>query len=154
MFHLPDPILLLRMEDHEWQTDTFRNLLRDLGELICAVAGQIRNGNIWKKAEGMMRCPTVMRLPFLFHLILPNNDNFLIALKDSPTILGVYRLTLTVISVFDVAVKFQFFWTDLSFKTLLCFQVFRRFLTRGAGWILRCQWRKRLLDCSLRKRDN
>ena len=42
MFHLPDPILLLRMEDHEWQTDTFRNLLRDLGELICAVAGQIK----------------------------------------------------------------------------------------------------------------
>ena len=32
-----------------------------------------------------MRCPTVMRFPFLFHLVLPNNDNFLIALKDSPT---------------------------------------------------------------------
>ena len=81
----------------------------------------------------MMRCPTVMRFPFLFHLMLPNNDNFLIALKDSPTILGVFRLTLPVISVFDVVVEFQFFWTDLSFKTLLCFQVFRGFLTRGAG---------------------
>ena len=80
-----------------------------------------------------MRCPTVMRFPFLFHLMLPNNDNFLIALKDSPTILGVFRLTLPVISVFDVVVEFQFFWTDPSFKTLLCFQVFRRFLTRGAG---------------------
>ena len=42
MFNLPDPILLSRMEDHEWLTDTFRNLLRDLGELICAVAGQIK----------------------------------------------------------------------------------------------------------------
>lgn len=30
------------MEDHEWLTDTFRNLLKDLGELICAVAGQIK----------------------------------------------------------------------------------------------------------------
>ena len=80
-----------------------------------------------------MRCQTVMRFPFLFHLMLPNNDNFLIDLKDSPTTSGVYRLTLTVISVFDVVVEFQFFWTDLSFKTLLCFQVFRRFLTRGAG---------------------
>ena len=41
--------------------------------------------------------------------MLPNNDNFLIDLKDSPTISGVYRLTLTVISVFDVVVEFQFF---------------------------------------------
>lgn len=40
MFYLPDPILLSRMKDHEWLTDTFRNLLRDLGELICGVAGQ------------------------------------------------------------------------------------------------------------------
>ena len=40
MFYLPDPILLSRMEDREWLTDTFRNLLRDLGELICGVAGQ------------------------------------------------------------------------------------------------------------------
>ena len=40
MFNLPDPILLLKMEDHEWLTDTFRNLLRDLGELIRGVAGQ------------------------------------------------------------------------------------------------------------------
>ena len=71
-----------------------------------------------------MRCTTVMRFPFLFHSMLPNNDNFLIALKDPPTILGVYRLTLTVISVFDVVVEFHFFWTDLLFKTLLCFQVF------------------------------
>lgn len=70
-----------------------------------------------------MRCTIVMRFPFLFHLMLPNNDNFLIDLKDSPTISG----------VFDVVVEFRFFWTDLSFKTLLCFQVFRRFLTRGAG---------------------
>lgn len=46
MFNLPDPILLLKMEDHEWLTDTFRNLLRDLGELICAVAGQIK---AWKE---------------------------------------------------------------------------------------------------------
>ena len=94
MFNIPDPILLLKMEDHEWLTDTFRNLLRDLGELICAVAGQIKawkeRYNIWKKAEGMMRCPTVIRFPFLFHLMLPNNDNFLIALKDSFTLLGVY----------------------------------------------------------------
>ena len=81
----------------------------------------------------MMHCTIVMRFPFLFHLMLPNNDNFLIDLKDSPTISGVYRLTLTVISVFDVVVEFQFFWTDPSFKTLLCFQVFRRFLTRGAS---------------------
>ena len=80
-----------------------------------------------------MRCTIVMRFPSLFHLMLPNNDNFLIDLKDSPTTSGVYRLTLTVISVFDVVVEFQFFWTDLSFKTLLCFQMFRRFLTRGAG---------------------
>ena len=80
-----------------------------------------------------MRCTIVMRFPSLFHLMLPNNGNFLIDLKDSPTISGVYRLTLTVISVFDVVVEFQFFRTDLSFKTLLCFQVFRRFLTRGAG---------------------
>ena len=80
-----------------------------------------------------MRCTIVMRFPSLFHLMLPNNDNFLIDLKDSPTTSGVYRLTLTVISVFDVVVEFQFFWTDLSFQTLLCFQVFRRFLTRGAG---------------------
>ena len=42
MFNIPDPILLLKMEDHEWLTDTFRNLLRDLGELIYAVAGQIK----------------------------------------------------------------------------------------------------------------
>ena len=80
-----------------------------------------------------MRSTIVMRFPSLFHLMLPNNDNFLIDLKDSPTTSGVYRLTLTVISVFDVVVEFQFFWTDLSFKTILCFQVFRRFLTRGAG---------------------
>ena len=46
MFNLPDPILLLKMEDHEWLTDTFRNLLRDLGELICPVAGQIKS---WKE---------------------------------------------------------------------------------------------------------
>ena len=125
MFHLPDPILLLRMEDHEWLTDTFRNLLRDLGELICAVAGQIRNGNIWKKAEGMMRCPTVMRLPFLFHLMLPNNDNFLITLKDSPTILGVYRLTLTVISVFDVVGQI------CHVKRFYVFRCFEDFLHEG-----------------------
>lgn len=42
MFNLPGPILLLKMEDHEWLTDTFRNLLKDLGELIYAVAGQIK----------------------------------------------------------------------------------------------------------------
>ena len=40
MFYLPDLILLSRMEDREWLTDTFRNLLRDLGELIRGVAGQ------------------------------------------------------------------------------------------------------------------
>lgn len=56
-----------------------------------------------------MRCLTVMRFPSLFHLMLPNNDNFLIALKDSPTISGVYRLILTVISVFDMVLEFQFF---------------------------------------------
>ena len=60
-----------------------------------------------------MRCTTVIRFPSLFHLVLPNNDSFLIALKDSPTILGVFRLTLTVISVFDVVVEFQFFWTSV-----------------------------------------
>ena len=139
MFYLPDLILLSRMEDREWLTDTFRNLLRDLGELIYAVAGQIqaccadlpeKNGEYLQHKvtlkEGRGNDALTNRnevFSSLFHLMLPNNDNFLIALKDSPTISG----------VFDVVVEFQFFWTDLSFKTLLCFQVFRRFLTRGAG---------------------
>ena len=78
-----------------------------------------------------MRCTIVMRFPSLFHLMLPNNDNFLIDLKDSPTTSGVYRLTLTVISVFDVVVEFQFFWTDLSFKRFYVFRCFEDFLHEG-----------------------
>ena len=56
-----------------------------------------------------MHCSTVMRFPSLFHLMLPNNDNFLIALKDSPTISGVYRPTLSVISFFDTVLEFNCF---------------------------------------------
>ena len=79
----------------------------------------------------MMRCTTVMRFPSLFHLVLPNNDNFLIALKDSPTILGVYRLTLTVISVFDVVVEFQFFGQICHLKRFYVFRCFEDFLHEG-----------------------
>ena len=78
-----------------------------------------------------MRCPTVMRFPSLFHLMLPNNDNFLIALKDSPTILGVFRLTLTVISVFDVVVEFQFFGQICHLKRFYVSGVSKISYTRG-----------------------
>ena len=137
MFNLLDPILLLKMEDHEWLTDTFRNLLRDLGELIYAVAGQIqaccadlpeKNGEYLQHKvtlkEGRGNDALTNRnevFSSLFHLMLPNNDNFLIALKDSPTISG----------VFDVVVEFQFFWTDLSFKRFYVFRCFEDFLHEG-----------------------
>ena len=53
--------------------------------------------------------------------MLPNNDNFLIALKDSPTILG----------VFDVVVEFQFFGQICHLKRFYVFRCFEDFLHEG-----------------------